>query len=218
MDAPTDGHGGPVALPAGADETDDGDAADEAGPEAQAAREIAAAAPGQAREAEARLYALLAPRLRRYGLRHLRDTQAAADLVQQVMVLTLERLRKGGLREPGRVVSFVLGASRLTVRNLQRGERRRAALLERHADERPLVGAAAEQQLQARQDHALVSQCLQRLSERERAVIVLSFFGDETAEGVGTQLGLSPGNVRVIRHRSLDKLRRCVVGEAEGAR
>src|SRR5204863_2072569 len=78
-------------------------------PEASAARRIAAAAAGEARDAEAELYRLLAPRARRFGLRHLRDAHAAADLMQHVMTLTIEQLRGGQLREPERVLSFVLG-------------------------------------------------------------------------------------------------------------
>src|SRR5688500_16646201 len=67
------------------------------------ARRIAASPPGAARDAEAELYRLLAPRARRFGLRHLRDEHAAADLMQQVMALTIEQLRSGQLREPDRV-------------------------------------------------------------------------------------------------------------------
>lgn len=176
------------------------------GPEVAAARRIAGAAPGVAREAEATLYRLLAPRVRRYGLRHLRDPHAAADLMQQVMALTIERLRDGELREPGRVLSFVLGAARLTVMDLRRGERRRDELLQRHADTLPL----AEVQPMPRLDQQRVTDCLDRLPERERAVLVLSFYDDRPADEVGAQLGLSSGNVRVIRHRGIDKLRRCV--------
>jgi DNA-directed RNA polymerase specialized sigma24 family protein len=51
---------------------------------------------------------------RRYGMRHLRDGDAAADLMQHVMALTIEQLRSGALREPERVASFVLGACRRT--------------------------------------------------------------------------------------------------------
>ena len=90
-------------------------------PEARAARRIAEAEPGAARDAEAELYRLLAPRARRFGLRHLRDSHAAADLMQQVMTLTIEQLRSGQLREPERVLSFVLGACRLTVMDQRRG-------------------------------------------------------------------------------------------------
>ncbi len=175
-------------------------------PEARAARRIADAAPGLAREAEAELYRLLAPRARRYGLRHLRDAHAAADLMQQVMALTLEQLRSGRLREPERVLSFVLGACRLTVMDLRRGERRREDLLQRYAD----VLTIADLHVAPRLDHERVADCLERLPERERSVLVMSFYDDQTAEAVGRQLGLSAGNVRVIRHRGLDKLRRCV--------
>jgi RNA polymerase sigma-70 factor (ECF subfamily) len=182
-------------------------------PEAQAARRVAAAAPGHAPEAEAELYRLLAPRARRYGLRHLRDGHAASDLMQQVMALTIEQLRSGQLREPERVLSFVLGACRLTVLDLRRGERRREDLLQRYADAVPV----ADIHVAPRLDQRRVADCLERLPERERAVIVMSFYDDQPSEAVGRQLGLSAGNVRVIRHRGIEKLRRCVVaGEGAG--
>jgi RNA polymerase sigma-70 factor (ECF subfamily) len=39
---------------------------------------------------------------------------------------------------------------------------------------------------------------------------VMTFYDEQPSEAVGMQLGLSAGNVRVIRHRGIDKLRRCV--------
>lgn len=176
------------------------------GAEARLARRIADSPPGDARDAEAALYRLLAPRARRYGLRHLRDAHAAADLMQQVLTLTIEQLRSGHLREPERVVSFVLGACRLTVMDQRRGERRRDTLLQHYADDL----RAAEVHVAPRLDHQRVADCLERLPERERAVLVMSFYDDQPSEAVGQHLGLSAGNVRVIRHRGIDKLRRCV--------
>jgi RNA polymerase sigma-70 factor (ECF subfamily) len=176
-------------------------------PEGRAARRIADAAPGVARDAEAELYRLLAPRARRYGLRHLRDAHAANDLMQQVMALTIEQLRSGALREPERVLSFVLGACRMTVIDQRRGERRREDLLQRYADDVPSL---ADLNVAPRLDHQRVADCLERLPERERSVLVLTFYDEQPSEVVGLQLGLSAGNVRVIRHRGIDKLRRCV--------
>jgi len=72
--------------------------------------------------AEAELYRRLAPRVRRYGLRHLRDGHAANDLMQTVMVRVIEQLRGGKVREPGRIVSFVFGMCRMVLLELQRGE------------------------------------------------------------------------------------------------
>src|SRR5512146_2418020 len=83
--------------------------------------------------AEGELCRRLAPRVRLYGLRHLRDPAAADDLVQEVLVLTLERLRAGRVRDPDRLASFVLGTCRLLVRNHRRGRRRRDELLGRFA-------------------------------------------------------------------------------------
>ena len=57
------------------------------------ARAIAARA-GTADAAETELYRRFAPRVRLYGLRHLRDEDAARDLMQQVLLLTIEKLRE----------------------------------------------------------------------------------------------------------------------------
>ena len=55
---------------------------------------------GQDLEAEAELFRRMAPRIRLYGLRHLRDEHAADDLVQQVLIIALEALRAGRLHDP----------------------------------------------------------------------------------------------------------------------
>jgi RNA polymerase sigma-70 factor (ECF subfamily) len=38
----------------------------------------------------------------------------------------------------------------------------------------------------------------------------MSFFAEKPAEEVGAQLGITGGNVRVIRHRALGRLRQCM--------
>jgi RNA polymerase sigma-70 factor (ECF subfamily) len=171
--------------------------------------ESGAAAPDSAAETE--LYRRLAPRVRLYGLRHLRDRHAAADLVQQVLLMTLERLRAGDVREPDRIASFVLGTCRMTVLELRRGTRRREALLETwgHAAE------AFEAPDPVALDPDRLAGCLEALSERERSVTVLSFFADKQADEVGAELAISAGNVRVIRHRALARLRECMGAEED---
>lgn len=176
------------------------------------ARRIAAAGAAPDSAAEAELYRRLAPRVRLYGLRHLRDRQAAADLVQQVLLMTLERLRAGQVREPERIASFVLGACRMTVLDMRRGTRRREALLE--------TWGGAEEAFDAPEPLAFhpdrLAGCLDALSERERSVVVLSFFADKQADEVGEELAISGGNVRVIRHRALARLRACMGAGEDG--
>jgi RNA polymerase sigma-70 factor, ECF subfamily len=170
-----------------------------------------AAAPGTAEAAETELYRRFAPRVRLYGLRHLRDEDAARDLMQQVLLLTIEKLRDGEVRDMEMIGSFILGASRMLAVNLKRRDRRRAALLDALPTEQPAVSAAPavidEQELEG---------CVSMLAERERTVVLLTFYGDRSSREIAQVLGTSEGNVRVIRSRAIDRLRACL-GAAERA-
>jgi RNA polymerase sigma-70 factor (ECF subfamily) len=162
------------------------------------------------RDAEAELFRRLAPRVRLYGLRHLRDAAAADDLVQDVILMTCDSLRDGKVRDPHVLASFVLGMCRKVVANLRRGERRRRELLERHG--RELLPAFSEPQPLL--DLERLARCLAALSERERTVVVSSFYAERSADEIGSELGLTAGNVRVVRHRALASLRSCMEGGA----
>jgi RNA polymerase sigma-70 factor, ECF subfamily len=171
------------------------------------ARRVAFGAEG-APEAEAELFRRLAPRVRLYGLRHLRDAAAADDLVQEVLVLMLERLRAGRVREPDRLASFVLGTCRLVVRNHRRGRKRREGLLDQFAAVFPRHAEPDSLSL----DHHRVRDCLERLAERERTLLVLTFYLEQPSAEIAVRLGLRPDNVRTLRHRAVARLRDCVTG------
>jgi RNA polymerase sigma-70 factor (ECF subfamily) len=147
----------------------------------------------------------MAPRIRLYGLRHLRDEQAAADLVQQVLIMTIESMRAGKVRDLGKIESFVLGTCRKVVLEIRRGGARRERLLEQYL---PPVSAFPE----PAPDLDKLAECLVRLAERERSVVVMTFYEEHSSETVAAALGLSNENVRVIRHRALGRLRKCMSG------
>jgi len=178
--------------------------------DAALARRIAAAGAAVDSAAETELYRRLAPRVRLYGLRHLRDRHAAHDLMQQVLLMTLERLRAGKLREPERIASFVLGMCRMVVLEIRRGTWRRETLLATYGDMPEAVEAPEPMAVDADR----LAGCVQALAERERTVVVLTFFAEKPSDEVATELGLSAGNVRVIRHRALARLRACMDGGA----
>jgi len=161
---------------------------------------------GNDREAEAELFRRMAPRIRLYGLRHLRDEHAAEDLAQQVLITTLEALRAGRLREPEKLASFVLGTCRMTVLNLRRGALRKERLLEQYGSDLPATVEAPTLHL----DHDHLLRCVQGLNERERSVVVMTFYDEQTGADVAHFLGLSEANVRVIRHRAIRQLRECM--------
>ena len=163
---------------------------------------------GHDRNAEAELFRRMAPRVRLYGLRHLRDAHAADDLTQQVMITTIEALRASRLREADKLASFVLGTCRMTVLDIRRGTQRKQRLLEQFVAELPVSVEPSLPSL----DQEQLARCVQHLKERERTVIVMSFYDEKTGTDLAGFLGVSEANIRVIRHRALHQLRECLGG------
>jgi len=177
----------------------------EAAEDAELASRASGPSGASSRQAEEELCRRLGPRIRLYGLRHLRDEQAAADLVQQVLLIMLQGLRAGRLREPGKITSFVLGTSRMVVLEIRRGGARRAELLEQFR--RESLNAVASTPLL---DLDRLRACLEQLPARERSVVALTFYREDSGDEVAQSLGLSAANVRVIRHRAIGRLRSCM--------
>jgi RNA polymerase sigma-70 factor, ECF subfamily len=156
--------------------------------------------------AEAVLCRRFARRALLYGLRHLKSAAAAEDLAQEALVTMLLALRDGKLREPEQLASFVLGTCRTIALAQRRKFERREALLARQ-----WVEEAAEQ-LPREVDPARLQGCIERLGEREQALVVMTFQQDLSAEAIAETLGLTAGNVRVLRHRTLARLHGCIDG------
>lgn len=161
------------------------------------------------RDAEAEMCRRMGPRIHLYGLRHLRSAAAADDLMQQVLIKLLESLRAGQLRDPQKLAQFVMGTCRMTVLDLRRTARRQERLLAE-------FGADLVPQLPAmpRLDGAQLQRCVQSLKDRERTVVVLTFFDEQTSKEAARSMGTSEANVRVIRHRALKQLQLCMEGGA----
>jgi RNA polymerase sigma-70 factor (ECF subfamily) len=161
---------------------------------------------GHDADAETELFRRMAPRVRLYGLRHLRDLAASDDLTQQVLIATLEALRAGRLRDPEKLAAFVMGTCRMTVLDMRRGVQRKQRLFAQFGAD---LAAQAESPAPYL-DQAQLSRCVESLNERERSVIVMSFYDERVSADVACFLGVSEANVRVIRHRAIRQLRECM--------
>jgi RNA polymerase sigma-70 factor (ECF subfamily) len=177
------------------------------------ARRVADAGRTRDVAAEAALCRRLGPRVRLFGLKNLRDEAAAKDLAQDVLMIVLEKLRDGAIRDPAQVASFALGTARQRVVDWRRGERRRERLRETY----PVLPLRDDEMASEPIVSTHLVSCLEALPERERTVLVLTFYQERPAAAVAAELALSPGNVRVIRHRGLQRLRGCLESK-EGAR
>ncbi len=156
--------------------------------------------------AEALLCRRLFPRIRAYGMRHLRDEAAASDLAQHVLVVVLEALRANRVERSGRLAAFVMGTCRNTVVEWRKVERRRASVLEKFA---PTLPAAAEMDVVSL-DAATLARCLEALAPRERAILTLTYFSERDAAEIAEELAMTPGNVRTGRHRALHHMHDCI--------
>lgn len=173
--------------------------------DAELARRIAAAGEHPAHEEEAELCRRYGRRLVAFARRRLGGDDLARDLAQDALLLTIEKLRRGEVREPERVGAFILGVAR-TLAGRQRSRESRFSPLEEAAVEIAAASVAPPDPL-ARER---VRDCLQALPETQRAVVVMTFYAERSGSDIAASLGLSAENVRVIRHRGVGRLRDCM--------
>jgi RNA polymerase sigma-70 factor, ECF subfamily len=160
---------------------------------------------------EAELCRRFAPRVRLYGLRHLRDDDRARDLVQAVLVVLIEAVRGARIDNPERVDRFVLGTCRNVAARMRDGDRR--LVLVDPAD----LAVTAALPTPERLDAQALYRCLAALDGRSRTIVNMSFHDEASAGEIAALLGTTAGNVRVLRHRAVAQLRTCLDGRREVA-
>jgi len=127
------------------------------------------------------------------------------------MVAVLVAVRQSKVIDPSRIDRFVLG----TCRNVAIRMREIDARIQptEDAELEALAGAAPAIETI---DKGALHGCLRKLEPRARSVVYLSFHEQQSAEEIAVDLETTPGNVRVLRHRAVAQLRRCLdeAGEA----
>lgn len=146
-----------------------------------------------------------APRIRAYGLRHLRDASAADDLVQHVLLAVVRALRDGRIEDTSRIGAYILGTARNAAKDLRRGELRQQRIAD--ADAATAIDSLPSH---AGVDRLRLEACLGELEPRDITIVLASFVEERDADEIGGALQLTAGNVRVIRHRALARLQTCI--------
>jgi RNA polymerase sigma-70 factor, ECF subfamily len=156
--------------------------------------------------AEAALFRRYAPRIALYGRKHLTGNAEAEDLAQQVMLRVLEAIRQGRLEDPSQLASFVFGTCRHVSWDMRRSDQRQRKI----AQEVALVASPVDAPQVSGLDVMRLFGCMGQLPEREASVLRMSFMEDRESDDIAARLGLSSGNVRVIRCRALAKVADCM--------
>jgi RNA polymerase sigma-70 factor (sigma-E family) len=137
------------------------------------------------------------------------DRALAEDLVQDAFVRLAGRLVH--LRDPGAFDAYL----RQTVVNLSRSHFRRKRV-ERAYVERTggaLRSPAALRSDRPIEDREVLSRAMSKLSQRQRAALVLRFYEDLSERRVAELLGCRPGTVKSLVSRGLETLRNEIRGE-----
>lgn len=154
--------------------------------------------------AEAELCRRFAPRARLYGLRHLRDEDRARDLAQAVMLAVIEAVRAGRVEEPEHIDRFVLGTCRNVALRMRDIDARAQPMDVAEID--ALFTAPVVEPVHV----GTLYHCLSTLEPKGRTLVYLAFNEGRSAAQIAVVLETTPGNVRVLRHRAVAQLRRCM--------
>ena len=134
-----------------------------------------------------------------YGLCHLRDSAAAEDLVQQVLLVVLQALRADRVKAVDNLDTYVFGTCRNMVMDMRRGNARQRRIADAVATALP----DGYEPPWALADRSRLDGCLEKLEARAQNVVLATFVDERDADDVGrSMMGLSAGNVRVIEHSS----------------
>jgi len=146
---------------------------------------------------------VMSPRLRRTAFLLCGDWHTAEDLAQTALAKVFVSWRR--IRRQDAVHAYT-NRTLVNVYLAHRRLKRTGELLTAWFPERPAHDAAPETRM-------LLLDALATLPPRSRAVVVLRYWADLSVEQVADVMGCSPGNVKKLSARALDKLR-VLLGEA----
>jgi RNA polymerase sigma-70 factor, ECF subfamily len=152
------------------------------------------------------------PRVLAYGLRRLPDRAAADDVAAETFLVVWRRFEDA----PADVLPWLLAIARNVIRNESRSARRRGRLAERVAaenlasDRRRASGPIYDSGDDAPRDTVAVHDALDRLSDGDREILLLTSWDGLDAGQAAAALGCSRGTFAVRLHRARTRFARAL--------
>ena len=156
-------------------------------------------------------------RIRLFALRRLRDAAAAEDVAQEVLRRVLEALRADRLRNPAALPGFVFQTAHHVVLQQHRGTGREVRALQRmHSGaERAAAPADSLTLLISEERRQAVRAALDRMDAGDRDLLISLYQDHAEPVQVAARLAITPGALRVRKHRALKRLAE-LLGNADG--
>lgn len=158
-------------------------------------------------DSESRLIEAFRERLRLFAARRLRDWSAAEDVAQEALARALEAMRAGRIEDPAALPGFLFQtALHVCLRRIRSAGRERRALQRFSGGGEGDGGQSPLAALLSAERRSRVLQALERVEPDDRRLLELTFRDELDSEEIGRRLGLTPGAVRVRRHRAIRRL------------
>ncbi len=173
--------------------------------DAQAERLLVDAAKAGDQVALSELYRTYFPRLYRYILARTGNTYDAEDLTEEVFMRVLEAIKRFQHREaPFSAWLFRIAHNAVISQRRKETARGRSSQLN---DGMPVDSEGPEELVERRVALSEVMQAAKSLPDAQRQVISLRFAAGLTVAETARAMGKGEGNVKVIQHKAIAKLR-----------
>ena len=143
----------------------------------------------------------------RYIRSHVSNEHDREDLVQQVFLNAIAALDG---YDPGRAApgTWLYAIARNAVTDYFRQNGRETLAIDEPDGEAYVGGEEPEERLLTRETLETLAAALERLSERERNIVIWRFYHGLSARETAERVGVSYANARFLQHQALKKLQK----------
>lgn len=147
-------------------------------------------------------------RIRVFAARHLGDAAAAEDVAQETLRRVVDALRQGRVENLTALPAFVFQTARHICLQQRRSLGREARALHRLGRDDPerVASTDALAALVTEERRQTVRRALAQLDRDDRALLHLVYYEQSETDEIARRLALTPGAVRVRKHRALRRL------------
>jgi len=170
---------------------------------------LALAANGD-RAAFSRLYDASASKLYGVILRITKDRSCSDDLLQEVFIKIWERAGTFD-RDRASPITWMATIARNSAIDEIRRRSRQLQTTEADVDEVPDMTPRADVAIEQKQAWRRLESCLETLDSEHRDTVKLAYLEGLSREAISVRLGMPVGTVKTWLHRSLKRLKECLV-------